>query len=91
METETVQITRTSSKGQVVIPANIRKRLGIMNGSMFVVTSKNGMIVMKKLNAKLSKEDLKTLEAVEEAWSDIKEGRYKVYSKKAFSRELSKW
>ncbi|MDE1825550.1 MAG: AbrB/MazE/SpoVT family DNA-binding domain-containing protein [Candidatus Micrarchaeota archaeon] len=86
-----VEITRTSSKGQVVIPTDIRKKMGIKTGSLFFITSKNGMIVMKRLNAKISNADLKTLRNVEEAWKDIEDGRYKVYSKEAFSKELAKW
>lgn len=86
-----VEITKTSSKGQVVIPTKIRRKLGIKRGSLFVVTSKNGMIVMKKLNAKISEADLKTLKGIEEAWWNIEKGRFKVYSKDQFSKELAKW
>ena len=90
-ETKMVEITKASSKGQVVIPTRIRKKLNIKSGSVFWITAKDGMVVMKKMNAKMSKEDLKTLKGVEEAWKDIEHGRYRVYSKEAFSKELAKW
>ena len=91
METETVEITKASSKGQVVIPTDIRKRLHIQKGSLFAVTSKKEMIVLKKIDAKMSKADLETLRAVEEAWKDIEHGRYKVLKADDFSKELAKW
>ena len=86
-----VEITKASSKGQVVIPTDIRKRLHIQKGSLFVVTSKKEMIVMKKISASISKADMKTLKAVEEAWKDIENGRYKAYGKADISKELAKW
>ena len=91
MKTEMIEITRASSKGQVVIPEDIRKRLKIQKGSIFAVTSKNEMIVMKKLDSKMSKADLKTLNMVEEAWKDMEHGKYKVLSPDKFSEELAKW
>ena len=86
-----VGITKASSKGQIVIPEDIRKRLKINKGSVFAVTSKKGMIVMRKIDTKMSKADLKTLKGLEEAWKDIKNGKYKVLSPDEFSKELAKW
>ena len=91
MKTEMVEITKASSKGQVVIPGDIRKRLDIHKGSVLVVAAKDEMIVMKKLDTNISKADLKTLEAVEKAWKDIEHGRYKVLTPDEFSKELAKW
>ncbi len=91
MKTEAVQLTRASSKGQIVIPTKMRKRLNIKKGSLFLISSENGVIVMKKIATKVSEEDLKTIKLVEEAWRDIEEGRYKVLPARDFSKELSKW
>lgn len=90
-EFEVPELTRASSKGQIVIPTDVRKRLGIKEGSTFAVTSKKDMIVLKKLDTKMKPEDLKTLKLIEEAWKDIEEGRYKVYPVKEFFKELKKW
>ncbi len=90
-KSEMIEITRASSKGQIVIPTDIRKRLKVKTGNLFFVTSKNGMIVMKKVGSGIDERDLKTLVGVEEAWKDIEQGRYKIYSKKSFSEELAKW
>lgn len=85
------ELTRVSSKGQIVIPTDIRKKLNIKKGSVFAITSKKDMIALKKLDTKIKPEDLRTLKLLEEAWEDIENGRYKVYSKEAFFKELKKW
>lgn len=84
-------MTKASSKGQIVIPASIRKRLEIKEGSMFGVAAIKDMIVLKKLDIRMKPEDLKALKLIEEAWKDMGTGRYKTYSKKAFFEELKKW
>jgi len=90
-EIEIPELTKASSKGQIVIPTAIRKRLGIKEGSVFGVTAKNDMIVFKKLDTEIKASNLKTLKLIEEAWKDIEKGRYKVYSTKEFFKELKKW
>lgn len=88
---EIPELTKASSKGQIVIPTNIRKRLGIKVGSVFGITTKNDMIVLKKLDKKMKAEDLRTLKLLEEAWKDIEEGRYKRASPENFFKEMAKW
>jgi AbrB family looped-hinge helix DNA binding protein len=43
--------TRMSSKGQVVIPEDIRKRLKLKSGSRFVVVGKDDVIILKTIVA----------------------------------------
>ena len=74
MSNETT-FTIVSSKGQVVIPNKFRKKLGIKDGNVFVITEKNGLIVLKKLNQKLSSDDIKTLNSLHESWQEIENGR----------------
>ena len=88
---EIPELTKASSKGQIVIPNDIRKKIGMKEGSMFAVTSKKDMIVLKKLDAKMKPEDLKTLKLIEEAWEDIEKGRYKRATPEEFFKELAKW
>jgi AbrB family looped-hinge helix DNA binding protein len=90
-ELEIPELTKVSSKGQIVIPTDIRKKLGVKKGSILAVTAKKDMIVFKKLDTKMKPEDLRILKLLEEAWEDIEKGRYKVYSKEAFFKELKKW
>jgi AbrB family looped-hinge helix DNA binding protein len=42
--------TAVTVKGQVVIPATIRHRLGIKKGSRFHVEERNGEIILRPLN-----------------------------------------
>jgi AbrB family looped-hinge helix DNA binding protein len=42
--------TAITIKGQVVIPAKIRHRLGIKKGSRFHVEERNGEIILRPLN-----------------------------------------
>ena len=85
------ELTKASSKGQIVIPSVVRRKLGIKRGSVFAVSAEKDMIVLKKLETGMKPEDLRTLKLIEEAWKDIEKGRYKVYSKKAFFKEFKKW
>ena len=43
--------TRMSSKGQVVIPEEIRKSLNLKDGSQFMVIGENGVVILKELLA----------------------------------------
>ncbi len=88
---ELPELTRVSSKGQVVIPQDIRKKFGIRKGSILGISAKKNMIVMKKLDKEMTAEDLKTLKSIEEAWKDIEEGRYKSATPDEFFKELEKW
>jgi len=85
------ELTRASSKGQIVIPAVVRRQLGIKEGNVFAVSAKNDMIVLKRLQTGIKPEDLKTLKLIEEAWEDIEKGRFKRAAPEKFFKELAKW
>lgn len=40
---------RMSSKGQVVIPEDVRKKLGLTTGSQFVVVGENDVVILKTI------------------------------------------
>ncbi len=42
--------TKMSSKGQVVIPEDIRKRLKLKAGSQFVVVGKDDVVILKAIS-----------------------------------------
>ena len=54
---EIEDVTKVSSKGQVVIPKEIRERLGILPGEKIIVMTRDEEIVLKKAR-RLSLEDL---------------------------------
>lgn len=66
MSNETM-FTTVSSKGQIVIPNKVRKKLDIKDGNVFAITEKKGLIVLKKVNQELSQDDIKTLRSIHEA------------------------
>ena len=82
------EITRLSSKGQIVIPSNLRK--DFKEGEKLLVIRDGDRIILKKAN-KLDKnleEDLEAAKEVEEAWKEIEQGRFKRMSAEDFLREV---
>jgi len=45
-----IATTKMSSKGQVVIPEDIRKRLGLESGSQFVVVGERDTVILKTIS-----------------------------------------
>jgi len=46
----TVATTKMSSKGQVVIPEEVRNRLGLKTGSQFVVVGERDVVILKNVS-----------------------------------------
>jgi AbrB family looped-hinge helix DNA binding protein len=46
----TLTTTRMSSKGQVVIPEEIRDRLGLRSGTQFVVVGDRDVVILKAIS-----------------------------------------
>lgn len=42
--------TQLSSKGQVVIPEEIRERLGLKPGSRFIIVAERGVVILKTID-----------------------------------------
>jgi len=53
---EAVDLTRLSSKGQVVIPGDIRTALGLETGTKFLVFGDGDTIILKKISRPSKKE-----------------------------------
>ena len=53
---ESLATTRMSSKGQVVIPEEIRDRLGLKAGTQFVVLGNRDVVILKAISAPSVKE-----------------------------------
>ena len=47
---ETVATTRMSSKGQIVIPEAIRKRLNLNAGAQFIVVGEGDVVILKAIS-----------------------------------------
>ena len=46
-----IATTKMSSKGQIVIPEEIRKRLGLQPGAQFVVIGEDDTVILKMISA----------------------------------------
>ena len=46
---EKLEITSMSSRGQVVIPLDIREQLGLKEGEKFIVVGEDDMVILKKV------------------------------------------
>ncbi len=47
---DTLATTRMSSKGQIVIPENIRKRLNLKEGDQFIVVGEGDVVILKVIS-----------------------------------------
>lgn len=65
-----MEITKISSKGQIVIPQKIRNELNIKEGSILVIDNMKDMIIIKKIDEDLVNQFKKSLE-------DLKSGKIK--------------
>jgi len=86
-----VAITKMSSKGQVVIPAEMRK--GFHEGDKLLIIHNNDQLIMKKasdLDRNL-KEDIEFAKRTEEAWKSYDKGEFKSMDSKDFLKVLEKW
>lgn len=83
-----IDITKMSSKGQVVIPQELRE--GFSEGDKIVVIRNQDQIILKKADKfdKQIEEDLIVARRVEAAWKEIEEGKYKKMSAENFLSEI---
>lgn len=86
-----IEITRLSSKGQIVIPGSIREKLELSEGEIFSVSAKENFIILKKVDSELEEEDLRTIAEIKEAWKEIADGKFKKMKSEDFLNEISKW
>ncbi|MBI4164016.1 MAG: AbrB/MazE/SpoVT family DNA-binding domain-containing protein [Candidatus Aenigmarchaeota archaeon] len=62
-----VEITKMTSRGQVVIPQDIREKEGLEEGEKFVVIDINGTILLKRIKNL----NTKTLDNFEETFKSL--------------------
>jgi len=86
-----IAITRMSSKGQIVIPQEMRGDL--KEGDELVVLKNEDQIILKKVDkfSKNLEEDLKFAKKTEEAWKRYEKGEFKETSFDDFIEEMKRW
>jgi AbrB family looped-hinge helix DNA binding protein len=88
IEIETATI---SSKGQIVIPAKMRK--GLKEGDRFLIIRDQSSFLLKRaddLDEKF-KDDFKFARRTEEAWNAYDRGEFKTVEFDDFIKEFRKW
>lgn len=83
-----MEITKLSTKGQIVIPENVRRGLSV--GTAFTIARKDDLIILKKVEG-LTKKEEKEMEELNKIWKDIDEGKCESYSEKEFFEKLKEW
>lgn len=86
-----IAITKMSSKGQVVIPAEMRE--GMHEGDKLLIIQSDNQLIMKKASDldKNLKEDIEFARRTEEALKRIKKGKGTKMGFDKFINEMKKW
>ena len=83
-----MEITKLSTKGQIVIPESIRREIDV--GTPFTVIKQNDLIILKKVNGMTEKE-LKEIKELDKIWAEIDEGKGVSLSTEEFLNEMKSW
>ncbi len=86
-----VAITKMSSKGQIVIPAEMRA--DISEGEKLLIIQNDKQLIMKKASDldKQMVEDIEFARRTEEAWKRIEAGKGIKMDFDDFLKEMKKW
>ncbi|MGV8161830.1 MAG: AbrB/MazE/SpoVT family DNA-binding domain-containing protein [Candidatus Nanoarchaeia archaeon] len=84
-------IAKVSTKGQIVIPLQLRE--GIKTGDEFLIVKDNDRIILKSMKGLAAelKDDLKFAQKIDSAWKEYEQGKFTENSKSDFLEELKKW
>ena len=86
-----VAITKISSKGQIVIPSNMRKNISI-GEKLFIIRNQDQWILKRVKDIdKNFEDDLKFAKRTEEAFKRYERGEFKEVEGKKFLKMLEKW
>lgn len=86
-----VEITRLSSKGQIVIPREMRK--GLKDGEKLIIIKDKNRFIIKKASEmdEQLKEDIEFARRTEEAWKRYDRGEFTSMGADEFLKEMKKW
>jgi len=86
-----IATTKISSKGQIVIPAEMRKDL--RKGDTMIIIRTKDQIILKKASKmeQTLKEDLEFAKMTEEAWKRYEKGEFIKMEFDDFIEEMKKW
>jgi len=86
-----IAITKMSSKGQIVIPQEMRS--AFKEGDKIVIIQNGDHMIMKKADkfSKQLEEDLIFAKRTEAAWKKYEQGKFKTMEFDDFVEEVKKW
>ncbi len=86
-----IAITKLSSKGQVVIPSEMRE--GLQEGDKLIIIKNGPQFILKKATELEEQftEDLEFARRTEEALARYEKGEFKEMTKEEFEKELEEW
>ena len=86
-----IEITKLSSKGQIVIPSSMRK--GFNKGERIILIKANDKIILKKASKmdEQFSEDIEFAKRTEEAKKRIEAGKYLSVDSKNLVEEMMRW
>ena len=86
-----IAVTRMSSRGQIVIPKEVREGFG-QDESIVVIRAGKQIILEKSSDFdKNVADDIKFAQRVEKAWKRYDEGKFITKSKEEFLKDLESW
>jgi AbrB family looped-hinge helix DNA binding protein len=83
-----MEITKLSTKGQIVIPEEIRKGLEV--GTPFVVVKQGNLILLKKVE-NFSKKELVEIRELDKIWEEVDKGKCESYAEEDFFKKMKEW
>jgi len=83
-----MEITKLSTKGQIVIPECLRK--DISSGTAFIVSKQNDLIILKKVVG-LTRQEMEEMKELDKIWKEIDSGKCESYTEKAFFKKMKEW
>ena len=83
-----MEITKLSTKGQIVIPEEIRR--GINVGTPFLIIKQDNLIILKKIEG-LKKQEMEEIKELDKIWKEIDSGECESYSEEEFLIKLKEW
>jgi bifunctional DNA-binding transcriptional regulator/antitoxin component of YhaV-PrlF toxin-antitoxin module len=83
-----MEITKLSTKGQIVIPESLRK--GFDSGTPFVVSRQDNLIILKEVKG-MTNEEQAELEELDKVWKEIDNGKCESYTEKDFFAKMKEW
>ena len=90
-----IDISKIGERGQIVIPLEMRQKLGIKPGEKFLVVNRDRDIIFRAISENKSieriEEDLIDMKIADKRWKEIEQGKLKKSTKKEFLKELENW